>query len=156
VRHTTAFAAFSDTTSGTPTNGTINETVSTPVIGGTVTPSATSLVVGCTGFVNSGRVFTPGAGWTPGVKHLSTVGSGDRAVQLVWRDGVASTPYAQIGTLASSGTNDTVLMWVATGGGGPGWFAKPVKVWTGSVWKTCPVKVWSGSAWVTKPTKVYQ
>jgi hypothetical protein len=83
---------------------------------GTVTSSALAtgnfspvtigdLEVASIGFISSGRVFTPAAGWTAGTKIASTSGSGDRAVQQMWR--LAASTAAQ----TASGTFNSSALW---------------------------------------------
>ena len=112
-RHAVAVAAFSDGVFVPITHGTMNETTTNTPTAGSVTTTAPVTMFGMTGFVNSARVLTPGAGYTGGTKHLSTAGSGERAVQLVWRDAFTNGAYAAVGTLDTSGDNVTCLGYVA-------------------------------------------
>jgi hypothetical protein len=153
-RHTIAVAAFSDATTPPLTHGASNETTSTAVSGGAISPVDSSVVFGATAFINAGRILTAGTGYTAGVKHLSTAGSGNRGIQLVWRDANPGT-YSDIGTLDTGGINLTVLGHVIAGAAQSDWNAYPVKVWTGSAWVTKPSKYWNGTAWVLKPMKVF-
>ena len=90
------------TSRGTSDSGVAETATATLTAGSPSSTDTAALYVAAWCLVNSGRTFTPGAGWTAGTKQVSTNGSGDRAivVQSRYGDGTLTTPA----TLNSSGT----------------------------------------------------
>jgi len=160
-RRCSAVAAFNNPCTGSITHGAFNETSATIISGGSHTPAADSLVFGVLGFNSAGRVFTPDPGWTAYTKHLSTVGSGERSVQLVARSGVAATPFARVGLIDSSGVMLCGLGSAVLGAPpSTGWIPGVMKYWDGTAWITpspTAIKYWDGTAWQQVPAiKVWQ
>lgn len=59
-------------------------------MGDPASDDTSGLYVVAVNMLNVGRTFTPGAGWTAGTKVQSTVGTGDRAIQMMWRTGTGA------------------------------------------------------------------
>jgi len=83
-----------------------NGGASTTAVTTGVTPPTTTapeLLVGAFGLVNSPRNLTPGVGVVAGTKHVSTVGTGERASQLLFGRASATGPQSLAGTLDTGG-----------------------------------------------------
>ncbi len=137
----------------------VNEDTSTTTVvtsGSFTTSHANELLVTVLYFVNQARVLTPSAGWTPGTKIVTTAGSGNRAVQLLWRSVSSTGSYTAGGTFDLGGNYAIIAAsYELTIGGGGGSRTGNAKVWNGSSWVSHPVKVWNGSAWVDHDIKGY-
>lgn len=72
-----------------------------PTTGNMAIAANNALIVGALGLTSSGRIFTPAAGYTAGVKVVSTSGSGDRALVMEWKTVAAAGAYPANGTLDS-------------------------------------------------------
>lgn len=125
------------------------------------TTVAETLLVATIALISPARVFTAAAGWTAGTKIASTNGSGDRAVQMMWRYVTDIDSYVANGTLNSGSLYGFVARAfklgdpVAPAGSGKAkvrvggsWEQHPFKTWNGTSWQTRVAKRWDGVAWV--------
>lgn len=133
----------------------------TPTTASFSTTHAAALIVATIGLVSSGRILTPGSGYTAGTKVSTTAASGNRAVVMEWKYVTVIDAYVGNGTLDSSSLYGAVAKAYALGDpsapGGTGkakvfvggaWTVHPVKTWNGTAWQQRVVKRWNGTAWV--------
>jgi len=169
-RSAAAAAVFLEPVTGPiPPLGTILEGPSqVPVNAGSITTGSatTNIVFGACGFVSSGRVLVPAAGWSAGTKSVPVTGTGLRAVQMVWREAANATAHANVGSITDSGGTPTSgvmfagLGYVAQSGGTPpvetGWTVGKAMVFDGALWQpTAGAFVSDGAGgWTEREIKV--
>jgi hypothetical protein len=96
------------------------------------------------------RVLTPDpavTGQVAGTKYLTAATSGNRAEQLLWKEGVAANAATTLGGSFNSGS-----IFIATTisfSPAPPPSTPLFKEWNGTTWVTLTAKEWNGTAWVT-------
>lgn len=124
-------------------------------------PSSNTLHVAAVGFVNSGRILTPGGGFTAATKVITGGTSGFRAIQAFWKEtsSVGSSTFSAtsnsggqfafgVAALALDTEEPPAEIYHYWDGAAWAPLTDIPEFWNGSSWVVSEPHYWNGSAWI--------